>query len=334
MAEDEERRESRSVLIRRVAACLDGSTLAERALPHAQAAAAALGAPLTLLRVLEQPGAEGAPADPMEWEIQRREARNYLDQLAAAGPARDTSVEAEVIEGKAAEEICRWCRQREVDLTVVCTHGTGGRSPWALASTARKLLDRAPGSLLLVPTAGDPLPTPPRYRRVLVPIDGSPRAESGLPIAARIASAHGAELLVAHVVPWPELIEFGPLDAEDLELRDRLVRRNQRVASSYLDRLRARLSESHVVPRMLLFQAGDVAGRIARLVVDEHVDLLVLSAHGRSAHAGVPCGGVTAELISRCAVPLLIVRSGANRAMQRVAAPEPAAARLPHLATP
>jgi nucleotide-binding universal stress UspA family protein len=333
MAEGKERQGSGSALIRRIVACLDGSALAERALPHALAAATALGAPLTLLRVLEHPGAEGAPADPMEWEIQRREARSYLDRLAAAGPARDASVEAEVIEGKAAEEICRWCRHRGIDLTVVCTHGMGGHSPWALASTARKLLDRAPGSLLLVPIAGDAPPAPARYRRVLVPIDGSPRAESVLPIAARIASAHGAELLVAHVVPWPELIEFGPLDAEDLELRDRLVRRNERVARSYLDRLRARLSESHVVPRMLLFQGGDVASRLARLAADEHVDLLVLSAHGRTAHAGVPCGGVTAELISRSTVPLLIVRSGANRAMQRVGAPEPAAARLPQLAT-
>jgi nucleotide-binding universal stress UspA family protein len=321
--------------IRSVVACLDGSELGERALPHALAAARALGAPLTLLRVLELAPGQRSPADPMEWEIRRREARDYLDRLAQTRSTPEAAVETELIEGKAAEEICRWTAHREAGLTVACTHGAGGPSPWALASTARKLLDRAPGSLLLVPAAAGGAAEAARYERVLVPLDGSPQAESVLPIALRIASAQHAELLVVHVVPVPELIEIGPFDAADLELRDRIVRRNERVARTYLDRLRARLCDPDVRLRMAILTGGDVANRLATAAADEHVDLMVLAAHGRGSRFGSSCGGVTADLIVRSSVPLLIVRSSQDsRSMRRAAAQETLATRLPHHAAP
>src|SRR3546814_8945346 len=55
------------------------------------------------------------------------------------------------------------------------------------------------------------------YQRILVPLDGSRWAESVLPLAARIARAANAEILLAHVVPAPEMIEARPLEMEDKE---------------------------------------------------------------------------------------------------------------------
>jgi nucleotide-binding universal stress UspA family protein len=206
-----------------------------------------------------------------------------------------------------------------------------------LASTVRKLLERAPGSLLIVPAAAEPATGVARYARVLVPLDGSPEAELALPIAARIALAHDAELVIVHVVPAPEVTQTGPLDSEDLALVDRLRRRNERAASAYLDRARARLSEQNVAARVLLLsQNGDVGGRVAGAAVSEHADLIVAAAHGRNARRTLPCGSATAELIARRpSGPLLIVRGRQQRAMRRVVGLEPQSAlRLPHHALP
>lgn len=315
--------------IRRVLACLDGSGLGERCLPHAVAVAGALGAPLTLLRVLERAAGDPALPDPMQWEIRRREAHEYMGQLAVRCEAASARVEAEVLEGKAAEEIVRWSAERDVDLTVVTTHGAGGHSAWALASTARKLLDRAPGSFLIVPATAAPREGAARYRRVLVPLDGSPLAETALPIAERIAEAQGSELIITHVVPIPELTQIGPLEAEDVELKDRLRRRNERVARAYLDRLRAQLASERLRLRVVLLQGGDVASRLAGVAQREQVDLVVLAAHGQTGRLHMPCGGVTAELIARAPVPVLVVRSRAARSMQRSVPLEPPAVRLP-----
>jgi nucleotide-binding universal stress UspA family protein len=298
------------------------------------AVARALGAPVTLLRVLECPTDDQAPADPLQWEIRRREAHEYMDRLAAQCDPSATAMDSALLEGKAAEEICRWSSDHDVDLTVVTTHGAGGHSAWALASTARKLLERAPGSFLIVPSTLQPGDCPAQYRRVLVPLDGSPQAETALPIAARIAAAHESELIVAHVVPVPELTQIGPPEAEDVELSDRLRRRNERVARGYLDRLRAQLTDEHTKVRVILLQGGDVGSRLAGIAARERIDLVVLAAHGRSGRLHLPCGGVTADLIARSSVPVLVVRSRSARAMRRIAPDsEPPEARLPQHAS-
>jgi len=318
----------------RIAVCVDGSEFGERVVLHALAVARAVGASVTLLRVLEGKAAREAPPDALDWDIRRQEARQYLGKLVDLGREQVSTVDAEVIEGEAAEEICLWAREHDVGLTVLCTHGVSGQTQWNLASTARKLVDGAPGSLLLVPAAGTTADARvAQYRRVLVPVDGSPRAENVLPLAKRLARAQGSELLLAHVIPVPELTEIGPLDAEDVELRERLVRRNERVASEYLDRLRARLADSDVPVRALVLRGGDPRNRLARLIVDEGVDLVVLSAHGRSARSDVPFGSVTAHLVEHAEAPLLILRSRPSASMRRVAPQDQEAVRLPSQAT-
>ena len=303
----------------RIAACLDGSELSECVLPHARAVASALGTPLSLLRVIESGGPGAAPPDPLDWDILRCDARDYLERLIGARE-ESKDVEAEVIEGAAAEQICVWTEHHGADLTVVASHGVRGRTGWSLASTARKLLDRLPGSILLVPVTAEPSGPVVRYRRLLAPLDGSARAESVLPLALQLAKAHGAELLLAHVVPVPELTEIGPLEAEDVELRERLIERNERVAHAYLDRLRSRLAHEGVALRALVLTGGDARPRLLRLVADEAIDLVVLSAHGRSGQSNVPFGSVAAHLMEHAGAPILIFRPHTRRSMQRVMA--------------
>jgi nucleotide-binding universal stress UspA family protein len=316
-----------------VAACLDGSDLGERILPHALAVARALGVPVTLLRVLEAEASTEAPPDPLEWDMRRRETREYVARIAEKQGEAENRMEAEVIEGQPAEEICRWTRDRGVGLTVLSSHGSRGATEWSLASTARKLVEGASGSLLLVPATAPVQQDVAHYRRILVPLDGSARAQSVIPLAQRLAEAQGAELILVHVVPVPEVTEIGPVDSEALELRERLVRHNERVANQYLDRLRAQVAEGAVPVRALVLRADDARGHLARVIADEGVDLVVLSAHGRSARADVPLGSMAAHLVAHAQVPLLIVRRRPEAARARLARASRGDTRLPSQAT-
>lgn len=312
----------------RIAACIDESMFAQQVMSHALAVATSLAAPVTLLRVVEPAPSGGAPLDPLEWEYRCSEARTALARLVEGPQPAPVTVDTEVVEGAAAEQICLWARRNDVALTVLATHGASGKTSWRLASTARKLLDAVPGSVLLVPV--DAPPAPAQYRRVLVPLDGSLRAESVLPLAQRIASAHHAELVLVHVVPVPELTEIRPLDSEDIELRARVVRRNERVAHAYLDQIRARLDDPMLPLRAVVLGGGDARTRLARFITAEGIDLVVLSAHGRSGRTDVPFGSVAGHLIAHLSVPLLIVRQRPASALRRVmpASLRPAA-RLP-----
>ena len=136
---------------RRVMACVDTSALARKVIPHAVAIAKAMEATLTLVRVLE-PGPTGeGPLDPVEWDIRRHQARDHLEQLVQEQRDEAGRIEVEVVEGHPAEKISLWARDHRVDLTVLATHGEGGSTEWDLGSTARKIIDHAPGSVLLVP---------------------------------------------------------------------------------------------------------------------------------------------------------------------------------------
>src|ERR1019366_8433875 len=103
-------------------------------------------------------------------------------------------------------------------------------------------------------------------------------------------------------------------------LRGQLVRRNERVAHDYLDRIRARVVKGGISARTLVLCDGDVRSRLARAIVDEAVDLVVLSAQGRSGHSDVPFGSVAAYLIAHAVAPLLIICRHSTRATRRVAA--------------
>jgi nucleotide-binding universal stress UspA family protein len=177
---------------------------------------------------------------------------------------------------------------------------------WGLGEIARKLVERAAGILLLVPPATEAV-SEVRYRTVLVPLDGSRMAESVLPLATRIAKASGAELLLAHVIPTPELTEIGPLEVADHELRKRVSERNERVARRYIDQMRTRLGCLGLSVRGLVVRNGDVRSSLSRLLEDEHADLVVLSAHGRSRRPDVPCGSVAEYLITHARTPHLVV---------------------------
>ena len=122
-----------SAPFRRIAVCVDGSEMGDTLVLHAAAAADAFSVPLTILRVLEpDSNADATPPDPLDWDVRQREARADLDGLASLARQRHIEVLAELIQGRAAEQICRWALQHHADLTVLASHGEHGRSAWTL----------------------------------------------------------------------------------------------------------------------------------------------------------------------------------------------------------
>ena len=325
--------------IRHISVCLDRSPVGDRVVSHAVALARTFGAKLTVLHALEPPHErpEATPTDPLEWEVQRAKARRRLASLESENAAAGLPVATEVLEGRPAEEIRDWVASHGVDLTVLCSHGESGWTEWSLASTARKLIEGISGSVLLVPawTIQEPLEDEVSYDRVLVLLDGSPRAESSLPLASSVARAHGSELLLLHIVPRPERSCPSPLDAAERDLEQCLVDRNARAAEIYLEGVRERVAGGGFRVRTLVTVDGDVRGEILRRIAEDHVDLVVFSGHGRGGRAELPFGSVSSFLLEHATAPLLVVRERTvhtTRTLPR--SRSRGGLRLPHFATP
>ena len=290
-----------------VVACVDETYLSRKAISHGAAFANALGAELILIHVLETKQESRIPPDPVEWDLRCRQAQVHVEELIQGWAGDVERIQARVMEGRVTDRICSWLRDHLDDLTVLCTYGNNGATTGDLGSKTRRIIDCAPGSILLVPAWVEDAHMA-HYRRMVVPLDGSSRAERALPVALRLAEAQNAELLLVHAVPEPELTETGPLEAEGVELQGRLLRRNERVGRDYLDHIRAAIAGRDVRVRTLIVRGGDTRHLISRAITDESADLAVIASHGHSGHADTSTGSVAAHLIAHTRVPLLIVR--------------------------
>jgi nucleotide-binding universal stress UspA family protein len=295
--------------IRRILVCVDQSRFSEACLQHGIAISKSLGAAITLLHVM-QPAHERSglhTTDVFDWEISRQEARAYLERLQKdAARASGRLVEIRLEQGHPAERIAAVARELEADLTILGSQGEHGVTAWNLGSTAQQVLAVAHGSVLITRSnsavSGDVSP-----KRILVPLDGSLRAESVLPTVVRIAGAHGAELLLVCVVREP--VATGVLSApEDIVVARDLATRLEVGAKRYLEGLREQLAREGASVRTLVLRNADERQSLFELSQRERSDLIVVSAHGSTCNPTLTCGSVTAHLLLHSAVPLLVLQ--------------------------
>ncbi len=287
--------------------CLDRSPFAELCLPYAISLGRTFGSNITLLHVMQTRHENGGQhtTGALNWEISRQEARGYLDRIEAevsAGLGRPVEVRLE--QGHPAERIVDVAREIGADLAVLASHGEGGVTAWNLGSTVQQVLAVTRCSVFVAHASSTALPSV-STKRVLVPLDGSLRTESVLPIAARIAD--GGEMLLVHVVqePLASAILHSP---EDLQIARDLAARVEAGAKVYLESLRERLPREVASVRTLVVRHANERQCLLEISQREHMDLIVLSAHGVACDAERPYGSVTAHLLTHSMVPLLVLQ--------------------------
>ncbi len=292
-----------------VVACIDAVPDSGKTVPYGVMAAKALAAELTLLHVIETKENSRVPYDPITSELRHRETLIRIEELAQKCDGEAAAIHTTVLEGRPAEQICRWALNHEASLIVVSAHDNGS----APGDTVRSILSRAAGTAVLVVPNRAPMADDASYRRIMAPLDGSSRAETALPLALRLARSFGAELMLAHAVPEPEFTEIGPREPEDEELRQRLMRRNETVARTYLNRVQTRLADQSVNVITEILSGGDARHLLARTVSERNIDLVVMSSHGRSGHVDMAAGNTANHLITHAPVPVVVVRDSAGR---------------------
>ena len=138
---------------------LDGSRLAEAALPVALDLAALPKAEVTFLQVIVPP--EGVIGDgdgitiDLQWESEKCRAREYLDGIRARPEWQVCDVEVAVELGKPAETILEFADAHRAAYIVMSTHGRSGVQRWVYGSVADKVLRAARTTVVLV-RAGRP----------------------------------------------------------------------------------------------------------------------------------------------------------------------------------
>lgn len=314
-------------MLSRILVPLDGSSRAEQALPIAGRIARWSGASVALVRGITVPATFGVmyEGQALKWRSsldEREEAQAYLGAVAQSAYLAPAQVETHVAFGSAADVIVNTAVKHGADLVVMMSHGRTGLVRWVMGSVADHVAHHSPVPVLIVRDgAGSSMLERADERQslhVLVPLDGSPLAETALGSAGALAvalakpgSAHVHLMLV--VAPYRAMRTYMP----DALLLDGAVAYLEKVAQ----RLPSEVDDETLTVTWSVVAQGDIAHGIvaAAEMKDAHessvageshlrCDLIAMATHGQSAVARWALGSVTERVLHGTTLPLLIVR--------------------------
>jgi nucleotide-binding universal stress UspA family protein len=254
---------------------LDGSNLAETALPAAASLAGTLGATITLLHVIEK------------------------DALQAVHTAEVKDV-AESIVQHTTEEF-------KPDLIIMCAHGQGGFRDVIFGNIAQQVLAGGQTPILLVqPESAESRPF--AIRRILVPLDSESIHDDCLPCVLELAKAYDAEIYLLTVIPT-----YGTLSGEKaaassmlpataaafLDIKEETGKEH---LQTHLDELN---NAGYKVTAEI--SRGDPATVITETAKRVEADLIILSTHRKAGMEAFWARSVAPNVVRWSKIPVLLL---------------------------
>lgn len=270
---------------------LDGSSLAERALPYAIRLAQSSRGRLILMRAALAP----APGtiDGSSWEREQvramAEAEDYLRDMATS-VAGQVSVETVAAYGRAATQILETARSFLADAVVIATHGRTGLPHLLYGSVTEAVLANCIVPVFVVHSRpGEP--TAPSFApysaRVLVPQDASALDAAAVHAALELVGVRGEIVLTTVVKHNVRLQALDYLNGIARGLRERPRPFNVNVTTDV--------------------RIGEPASEIMEAAADQRADVIVMATHGRTGIRRALIGSI-AGTVMRCApTPVLLV---------------------------
>lgn len=304
-----------AIAIKRILVPLDGSDLAEQAIPFA-AALAVGGVDLIFVhvassvepirdligRVAVQPG-----------EVEDVEVDRWSDALRASAkrwPGLETAnIDYVVSIGDYATEILNVAQERECDLIVAASRGRGAVGRLAFGSVVDRLARATSIPILIVrpQDAAAEIGTP-TIRRIVVPYDGSELAAGAFPVAIALAKRLSAEVHLIHALNptamAPMAVPMEPYYSADVY--DQLLTEMETQARIDLENAKALVEAAGLTATYELVN-GSPYEVIAERVFAE--DIIVMTSHGRSGIRRWLIGSVAEKLVREGPVPVVLVPS-------------------------
>jgi nucleotide-binding universal stress UspA family protein len=295
---------------------LDGSALADAAIPQAVEIARRTGAEIILTRVHTPAAIMPYPPElPImmvqpDWdEGVRKEAKAWLLKR-AADLARTTSLRVLSVfgVGRPAEEIVSLAARRRARAIVCSTHGVGGLAPHWLGSVADALVRHAKCPVLALPP--DAPARSDGLRRLLVLLDGSEVSQAILPEASWLAKAFHAEVELLSVVSssWIESTLAG-LEAGE---PDRFgIGADAARMKALLDRTAAELRGQNLRVRSTVEISAHPARTILEHIEHTNPDAVALATYGRGL-SRLFLGSTADKVLRSSGRPTLLMRPRAR----------------------
>lgn len=144
------------------------------------------------------------------------------------------------------------------------------------------------------------------YRKILIPLDGSGRAERIFPYVEELAHKFAATVVLVRVVE-PLVAGVAPYEMGAAYIVEEIERRTKE-AQAYVTRLAGEFAQKSLSVKSYV-EYGSVVSTILEIAEKENADLIALASHGRTGLGRVFYGSVAAGILQRVDRPVLLIRA-------------------------
>jgi nucleotide-binding universal stress UspA family protein len=286
---------------------LDGSVLAETALPYLRDLESRLRSEVYLLHIC-----------PPEHQAYLHMHQIYLNSIADSlrkeiledrRPDGELKVQSEVIIGEPAAAILDYIKQKGIDLVALTTFGSSGIRGWAMGSVADKIVRGVEIPSLLVRVKKQPEMVQRRglIQKILVPLDSSDSSKTSIPYAVQLAKKLQASITLFSMSLTAYAQSLGGVGGIGVNL-DKVDAATESYTEDFLLEIEKYIREAGVDVNHTSYLGMDAAFEILEMEKKIQADLVVMASRGRSPIARWAFGSVAEKVLQGGDRPILVVR--------------------------
>ena len=288
---------------------LDGSEVAEMALPYGEELARRLGSEVVLLHVRRSEHQQYEHMHQMYLDRLAETVKHNIEKGQPKGTQAKVITKVEV--GEAHESICKLVDEDHIDLLVMASVSASGlRIAKMLGNVADRICRAVRIPVMLIrPQNVQRIEGKKRLlNRVLLPLDGSALSRLALPVAEEMAAMLNVPItlfqMARMVLPYADavvgmpLIDYGKMTEDE-----------EKVVRAEITTLEKQLREKGLTVTHLITSGSNAADEIIKASREVGADLVVMSTHGRSGLARWALGSVAERVLRYSERPLLLVNA-------------------------
>ena len=299
-------------MFNRILLPLDGSELAEAAVPYVRDLAGQLEAQGYMLNVC-----------PPERETYLHMHQIYMAKMADSfrqsmqekqNGGKKCEVQADVIVGDPINVIFDYIREKDINMIALTTHGASGLRHRLMGSTADKIV-RAAGvpSLLIRLKEGNVLPpNMSTIQKILLPLDSSEASKIAIPCAAELAKKLKASITLFSMA---QTAYTQPMSGAETGIGvnwDAVDAATEKYMESYLQKIEDELKQVGIAVNHVTYLGMDAAYEILEMEKRTDADLVVMATRGRSPVTRWAFGSVAEKVLREGDRPILLIKEPAG----------------------
>ncbi len=294
-------------MFKKVLLPLDGSELAETAIPYAENTVGRLDSELVLLHVHTP---EHEPYRHMH-EIYLEHIANGVRQNIKANWNKEASISTQAISGKPAELIPQYIQDNNIDMVIMTSCGASG-----IKALLGSVVDRVvrtvnvPTLLIRVKDGRSVVAKPGVINRILLPLDGSEPSKISLHYAVELAKKLNASITLFEMAETVYAHGLDGLAAGVGVNWDQIDVATEKYVHAYLENIEQELKQQGIAVTHVVTLGVDPANEILEQEKKTGADLIVMATRGRSKVARWAFGSVAEKVLREGGLPLLVVKQG------------------------